>query len=299
MILLHRACFEMQQQQQQEEFLLQCLNDLPRSIQTKPAVVASKIALVNNNKSNNNDDDAMKKAIASQLAKPKDKQAKVNRGRLYLNLGMYQDAADVFDDILANNNNDDDFETKVAAWNVLAQSRVNPERAKALVDEYLHKNKIEEDDDDDDDDDEADAQALEDKGIPRFGSSTSSSLSSSYSRGLQDRGREKELKKQAMLERRERKKKAYIKKLQQDGNHNKQPDPERWIPKNQRSTSRRRRGVAVGRGAQGHATSEKQAAKLDVAARVQNPSASSKAFSTAHMDVSGGGGGVRRGGKRR
>ena len=94
--------------------------------------------------------------------------------------------------------------------------------------------------------------------------------------------------------------------MQKEGKYNPdrpvQPDPERWIPKTQRSyTKRGRRGRNKFVGAQGGGTgagAEKDAAKLDVAARAAARAAgtetTSQQPSTAHLSVSSGKGGKRR-----
>ena len=91
---------------------------------------------------------------------------------------------------------------------------------------------------------------------------------------------------ESILRKRAKQKEAYLKRLESEGRYdpNKipltKPDPERWIPKSQRSYNRRGRGRGGGGGrynnksnvgAQGGgagAGMEKDAAKLDVAARV-------------------------------
>ena len=110
------------------------------------------------------------------------------------------------------------------------------------------------------------------------------------------------------LHQRAKKRDAYLAKLQAEGKYNPlkptKPDPERWIPKNQRSHSRRsRKGRGKMSGAQGAgAGTEKDAAKLDAAARAaaKQSGSTSSAPSTAHISVSStSGSGVRKGGKKR
>ena len=113
--------------------------------------------------------------------------------------------------------------------------------------------------------------------------------------------------KDAILRRRARKREAYLEDLERKGlyrkDHPTKPDPERWLPKYERSYARRRRQQKQGRvhrGAQG-GVSDIDASKLDVAAR-QEAIRSGQAFvdggskSTAHLTVSSAG---RKGGKRR
>lgn len=82
------------------------------------------------------------------------------------------------------------------------------------------------------------------------------------------------------------------------------PDPERWIPKNQRSYNKRgRRGRTQWVGAQGSgAGADKDAAKLDAfaraAAKAQGLDAGNQSRSTAHLAVSSNGN-IGKGGRRR
>lgn len=96
---------------------------------------------------------------------------------------------------------------------------------------------------------------------------------------------------ESILRRRARKREEYLK------NHPnaKKLDPERWLPKHERSYYRKRRGRDA-RGAQGGGASNKDADKLDVAARASGQ-AMDTGPSTAHIDVSSGSG--KRSGRRR
>lgn len=102
---------------------------------------------------------------------------------------------------------------------------------------------------------------------------------------------------ESVLRRRAKQREKHLAKLQERGiDITRPPNPDRWIPKYERSKNRRR---GQHKGAQGGFT-EKDAAKYDVAARKAegyNSSAANK-NSTAHMSVAGDGGG-RRGGRRR
>lgn len=108
--------------------------------------------------------------------------------------------------------------------------------------------------------------------------------------------RKKECNRESTLRRRAKKREAYLEKLQSDGKYNPdrpvKPDPERWIPKSQRSYNRRgRKGRSKFVGAQGGGTgfgAEKDAAKLDVAARVAARAEGKETFSqfsTAHLSA--------------
>lgn len=99
-----------------------------------------------------------------------------------------------------------------------------------------------------------------------------------------------------------------MKKLQEEGRYNPDrpinPDPERWIPKSQRSYNKRgRRARTQWVGAQGigsGAGADKDAAKLDAAARAaakaQGIDRKNQSKSTAHLSVSST---VGKGGRRR
>ena len=118
---------------------------------------------------------------------------------------------------------------------------------------------------------------------------------------------------EAILRKRSKQREAYLNKLESKGVYdpNKtpqtKPDPERWIPKSQRSYNRRgRRGKYNSNiGAQGGgagAGMEKDAQKLDVAARVAAAKSGavngSGKLTTANMQVSGSGP-ARKGKKKR
>ncbi len=111
------------------------------------------------------------------------------------------------------------------------------------------------------------------------------------------------------LHQRAKRREEYLKKLEAEGKYNPlkptKPDPERWIPKSQRSTSygRRGRGKQHYTSSQGVISSEKDVSKLDAAARAAakkqqggNPPTTP---STAHISVSSSGGNIRRGNKKR
>jgi signal recognition particle subunit SRP72 len=117
----------------------------------------------------------------------------------------------------------------------------------------------------------------------------------------------KKTNRESILRKRSKKREAYLSQLASEGLYDPNktplpmPDPERWIPKSQRSYNRRG-GRGRGRfksniGAQGGGAGpgmEKDAAKLDVAARIAAKSSSSgdggdKQPSTANIKVSSSG----------
>jgi hypothetical protein len=106
----------------------------------------------------------------------------------------------------------------------------------------------------------------------------------------------------SVLRRRARKRDEYLARLEEKGLYNKDrpthPDPERWLPKAERSYGRKKKGAKTHKGSQG-GFSEKDASKLDVVAR-QNMQHDSSAPSTAHVvPTSEGGVGGRKAGRRR
>ena len=100
----------------------------------------------------------------------------------------------------------------------------------------------------------------------------------------------------AILRRRARERQAHLEKLTTQGLYRPdrpvQPDPERWLPKYERSYNRKRRNKAQSqqhRGAQG-GVSDKDTHKLDVVAKQQaraNGDVGATGKSTAHLSVSG------------
>ena len=164
---------------------------------------------------------------------------------------------------------------------------------------------------------DVDADALEEGGIPRVLSTATAASSSSSTGAMASSGasggeaHDKSKKKkshEAIMRRRARKRQEYME------NHPdaRKPDPERWLPKYERSGRRKHNrqrhnnsGVTT-RGHQGGGVSENDAAKLDIAARLAGDSAggggtSSAGPSTAHINVSSSSSGntKRKGGRRR
>ena len=177
----------------------------------------------------------------------------------YMSIGEYEQAVE----LLEAEGND-------PAKLVVALSYTNPERAQQLWTEL----NIE-------DEEGLNGEELEAMDLPRFKSKKTAAAPSTESSTTK---RSKE----SILKQRARKRDKY---LQQ---HNipptQKPDPERWLPKYERSYYKRR--GRHGRGAQGGA-STKEAAKLDVAARASGQH--DVGPSTAHMGVSSG----KRSGRRR
>jgi predicted negative regulator of RcsB-dependent stress response len=152
--------------------------------------------------------------------------------------------------------------------------------------------------------DQVNGAELERQELPRLKSSKSRksilgptvATYSSSSESLQDKKKSHD----TVMRHRSRQRQAYLDKLAAQGLYRSDrpvpPDPERWLPKYERSYNRKRRNKAQQqqhRGAQG-GVSEKDTLKLDVVSRQQaraNGEASNGGKSTAHLSVSGGNGG--------
>lgn len=184
----------------------------------------------------------------------------------YMSTGNYKEAARLFESTPGKE-----------AELVVALSHVDPIRARQLWDD-LNIPK-------DDAPQELNGEELENMHLPRFKSKKTTVMPTTKAGGKEKRSNE------SILRRRARKREEYLK------NHPnaKKLDPERWLPKHERSYYRKRLGRNA-RGAQGGGTSNKEAAKLDVAARASGQAVDTGP-STAHIDVSSGSG--KRSGRRR
>lgn len=111
---------------------------------------------------------------------------------------------------------------------------------------------------------------------------------------------------ECVLRQRAKKREAYLQKLQEEGKYNPakptKPDPERWIPKKERSHFKgRRKNRRFGAGTSHQGISNTAGAaelekKLDARARASG--ATETGASTAHISVSGSGGKKGRRGRR-
>lgn len=119
--------------------------------------------------------------------------------------------------------------------------------------------------------------------------------------------KKKKKNKDSVLRYRAKKRETYLAKLTEEGKYNPekptQPDPERWIPKKQRSHYRRRKNRKFGAGTshQGVAAGMEDK-KLDARARAAGEPGYTNANvgpSTAHMSVSSGAGNFKKRGKKR
>jgi len=220
-----------------------------------------------------------------------------------LERGQYQQAVELLESILDEQGSDAPME--VRAMLVKALSYTDPAQAEEVAQSLLNSIPV-----------ELDGEELESMEIPRFAKRTGDSSSkvrktiaaTGGGKGRMRVGERKKKNSDAVLRKRAKQREAYLSKLEADGRYDPkqspQPDPERWIPKSQRSYNRRgRRGRNKGVGAQGGgagAGMEKDAAKLDIAARAAGNNTFSSGPSTANVKVNSSGG-VRKGkgGRRR
>merc|ERR1712071_158848 len=220
-------------------------------------------------------------------------------GKYYLELGMYQQAKEVFDEILDSGDGNEDEKNECLALLVIALSYLDGEAAEEKLANLTASMDIE--DDQEDNDEVTDGAELEQMDVPWI--SGGSSRRYLHTRGG-EKGQKKKKKNQASILRyRAKKREAYLTKLTEEKKYNPdkptQPDPERWIPKKQRSYHRRRKNRKYGAGTshQGIATGMEEK-KLDARARAAGEpgygGASSSAPSTAHMSVSSGGGNFKK-----
>jgi hypothetical protein len=160
-----------------------------------------------------------------------------------------------------------------------------------------------------------DANALETKALPRRTNTASSgsnvksaiakNLDANITNGQNDDRANRPSTRDKVLRQRARKREAHLKELEAKGQYNPDrpsvPNPERWIPKHERSRSRgggkgsRGNHQGTNRSAQGGG-SQADALRLDAAARRAGTAPSPTGPSTANLKVSSGG---RKGGRRR
>jgi len=214
----------------------------------------------------------------------------------FMALGNYEKAASLYEAAVVANDGTNVSTAQKAQW-VRALSYTDPERAAQVWAETRP------DLEDDEHADQVNGAELEAQELPRnLLKSQTTTTRRIIADSLAASSSEKETTKKhtAILRRRARTREAYLAKKEAAGALRQpagKPDPERWIPKYERSTARRRRhhhhhgrggGQQPHKGAQG-GVSETEAAKLDVVARQAARAAGEvDSRSTAHMTVSGG-----------
>lgn len=268
-LLLHRAALT---GVNSVDAKIKVLTELHDTIGNKPAVVATMAALFHA---------AGSETKAAELLQSVDDDQVV--AEFAMSQANYQYAAELYERSAAAS---DDPVVK-ARW-IRALSYTDPEKAVQLWSEMSPDLVVS-----DDDDDGVNGAELEVKEL-RLKSTmvrrTSDGLATTV-----DATKKSKKSHAAVLRRRARKRETYLAELAKKGASPlvaAVPDPERWIPKYERSNARRRKNRGPHhKGAQG-GVSEKDAAKLDVVAR-QAARASGEtdpaSRSTAHLTVSGGG----------
>jgi len=288
------------------------LEGLPKSIRNRPATVASLCSLYRSLGMDDKVELTLKASADSGMAEKRVADFK-------LRLGMYVEAASIYGAIIDSNDSSLSEEElmECTAGVVKALSHIDMVKAIDMASDLTI----------DESSDIPDGEELEAMEIPRLhkGAGTDSGRSRkiiSSRRGavyvctflfhritfstftkltiyidISTRQRGKKKNQDAILRQRAKKRDSFLEKLQKDGKYNPdkptKPDPERWIPKNQRSYNRRgRKGRNKFLGAQGGGTgfgADKEAAKLDAfaraAAKAQGKDISGGQPSTAHMSV--------------
>lgn len=288
-LLLHKAALANPDHNAND--IIDALESLPLPVLSCPG---TKVALASLYGLSNNDEKA--EQLLSDLGND------IALAEFRMERGQYQQAVDLLEVILDEQGSDAPME--VRAMLVKALSYTDPEQAEEVAQSLVEATCV-----------ELDGEKLESMEIPRFAKKAGDSSSKvrktiAATGGGKGRLRLGELKKKnrdAILRKRAKQREAYLSKLEAEGRYdpkqNPKPDPERWIPKSQRSYNRRgRRGRNKGTGAQGGgagAGMEKDAAKLDVAARSAANDGQSGGPSTANMKVSSSGARKGKGGRRR
>ena len=256
-----------------KEKLQSLLKSLPKSMQSRPAVVATLESMDGN----------QKKAATSSSKKV--------TADIFFGQGKYQEATDLYLEQLPEPSqcNEDQLAQHlrlVQALAILGRQQQASDLWESLQ-PYLEADVITESSN-------AYGEALELQALPRS-STTSTSSSVGPSSATSESSKKPKRSLDRVMRRRARKRESYIEKLKEKGeyNPNSKPNAERWIPKHERS--RGRRGGRSNRSAQGGG-SQSDSQRLDAAARRAGKIPASAGPSTANLKVSTGG---RKGGRRR
>jgi hypothetical protein len=262
------------------------LKSLPASIQSRPAVVATLEVLgaagvggSNNNNKNNN-------KSKTKGTSPTDE------ADALLAQGQYEQAATLYEQHLPapSKCNDEQLAQQLRRVQALTMSEQH-EQATRLWESVQPRLE------DSTEPTAMDGEALENQALPRSSTTTTQFATTAAAAADETPKRSHE----AVMRRRARQREAYLQALEAKGGYNpdrpSKPNPERWIPKHERSRARRR--GQHGRSAQGGA-SQADAQRLDAAARrAGTVPASSAGPSTAGLKVVSATGGARKGGRRR
>jgi hypothetical protein len=305
-VQLHRFVLEQQQnkkgQQRQQRELLKVLKSLPESIQSRPAVQLTMDDLESTVVDSS--DEVGNKTTKNTPKSP------LEEADILFGQAQYDDACKLYEGALSSSSKNSStvdsqlryvqalamsgqHEASQALWQSLESTLLQEEKSTSMKLPVAHL---------------PNGGSLENKSLPRSaGSTKSTSISkkleaNNNAAGNQNDDEADKPSREKILRRRARKREEYLQELEKKGDYNPdrptKPDPERWIPKHERSRSRRGRNNSNkgnNRSAQGGG-SNKDAERLglDAAARRAGKVPVSSAPSTATMKVSSGGGKGRR-----
>ena len=210
---------------------------------------------------------------------------KISKGEYLLACGNFEAAGKIFKDTLDEDTGSMSEEDSLVLTSLLVQaySHFDVDSAEQYTNELPFPT--------DHNSDVLDAEDLEFTELPRA-TRTSCAASQLLSVNTDVERDERRMKNRAETKKkREERRKLHIEKLSSLGkyNPNVKPDPERWLPKSQRSYNKKgkknRDKFSGVQGAGGGGL--KDAAKLDAAARAAGGNSESRAFSTAHLQIGG------------
>jgi hypothetical protein len=299
-VLLHQFVMEQQQQkgkkkdqQRQQRELLTVLKSLPESIQSRPAAQLTIDDL----------QDAVDNATSNNKTKSTPK-SPLEEADMVFGEGQYEEACKLYETALSGG--DSSSSTNMDSQLRYVQALAMSGRHEASQDLWQSLESIVLEENTSASASLPDGGALENKALPR--STTTSARSSAISNklaatgnALDDEDDSDKPSREKILRRRAVKREAYLEELESKGQYNPdhptKPDPERWIPKHERSRSSRNRGGNRGGGrnnnkglnsAQGGG-SKLDAERLDAAARRAGKVSASSGPSSANLKVSSGG----------
>jgi tetratricopeptide (TPR) repeat protein len=268
---------------------IRLLQDLPASWQHRRAVVASLALMHHQQQQTSPALDPPGEQVQSLLRETGNEHALAD---FAMSQGDYATAARLYEAASSK-------DPAIGARWVQALSYIDPVRARAEWSRIQLSNVNDKDDDEEEDNLDVLGAQLESRELPRVRGTTKSRKALNTSALTADPHSKKHKppkSQESILRHRAKKREQHLARLAEKGQYDPdrppKVDPERWLPKFERSYSRRRRNRgAHHKGSQG-GVSEKDAAKLDVvarqAARASGEVDDAAARSTAHLSVSGG-----------
>eukprot|EP00594_Rhizosolenia_setigera_P013194 CAMPEP_0178960818 /NCGR_PEP_ID=MMETSP0789-20121207/13207_1 /TAXON_ID=3005 /ORGANISM="Rhizosolenia setigera, Strain CCMP 1694" /LENGTH=740 /DNA_ID=CAMNT_0020644273 /DNA_START=46 /DNA_END=2268 /DNA_ORIENTATION=+ len=270
-------------------------------IHSKPALVATLVSMYQDLNQTENLSNVLS-MIEREVLESDSTRSKMSLGEYYLHLGMYEKAADIFSTVmeyLEENSETDIEKDECLAMLVVALSYFDEEQAEERSAGFAYTS-----------DSETNVilsgEELEISPIPWTTSGNVRRNMNQSKRGGSNAHQKKSKNHECVLRQRAKKREAYLQKLQEEGKYNPakptKPDPERWIPKKERSHFKgRRKNRRFGAGTSHQGISNTAGAaelekKLDARARASG--ATETGASTAHISVSGSGGKKGRRGRR-